>query len=310
MKESSVVSRQSSVMERPSVFERHAPLISIIVATLDRHTDLERLLASADAQRCDRYEVLVIDQGEASAETVASRHRHVRFFRSSTKGLSHSRNIGILHAVGDLLTFADDDCVLSVDYVGTLSDYAPRLSEPLVFGFANALHLEDDLPVVTTFRPGGTVGPWRCDTLCSISLVFNRLTFDRVGGFDETFGLGAPFPAGEETDLLLRLMAAGGHGVYLERLTIRHPSRARTSDLVRRYESYGFAHGALARKHARNRTFLARFGYGLTRTLGGLTLGLVRRNGLAPLYRASLRGKLRGFHLFSQPPAPTGPTSS
>lgn len=286
-------------------------LVSIVVPTLDRHAELERFLASATAQRSDRYEVLVIDQGVTSAETVAARHKHVRFFRSSAKGLSHCRNIGIRHAVGDLIAFADDDCVLAGDYLATLGSYVPLLSDPLIFGFGNAINLEDDRPIVTTFRPTpGTVGPWRCDTLCSISLVFNRTTFDRVGGFDEGFGAGAPFPAGEETDLLLRLMAVGGRGVYLDRLTIRHPSRARTPDLVRRYETYGFAHGALARKHASNRTFLARFGYGLVRTLGGLTLGLVRRDGLGSLYRASLRGKLRGFRAFSGPrPAPGEPTS-
>jgi GT2 family glycosyltransferase len=286
-------------------------MVSIIVPTIDRHAELERFLASATAQRSDRYEILVIDQGVTSAETVAARHRHVRFFRSSTSGLSHCRNIGIRHAAGDLLVFADDDCVLAGDYLATLSTYAPLLSDPLTFGFGNALNLEDDLPVVTTFNPSrATVGPWRCDTLCSISLVFNRTTFDRIGGFDERFGVGAPFPAGEETDLLLRMMAAGGRGVHLDRLTIRHPSRARTPDLVRRYETYGFAHGALARKHARNPTFLARFAYGLIRSLGGLALGLVRRDALASLYRASLRGKLRGFHAFARPHSALAETTS
>ena len=286
-------------------------LVSIIVPTIDRHAELERFLASANAQKFDRYEVLVIDQGVTSVETLTARHRHVRFFRSSIRGLSHCRNIGIRHAVGDLLVFADDDCVLAGDYLATLSTYAPLLSDPLIFGFGNALNLEDDLPLVTTFRPTrGTVGPWRCDTLCSISLVFNRTTFDRIGGFDERLGLGTPFPAGEETDLLLRIMAAGGRGVYLDRLTIRHPRRSRTPDLVRRYETYGFAHGALARKHARNPTFLARFGYGLVRTLGGLALGLARRDGLALVYRASLRGKLRGFHAFARPPSALAEPSS
>lgn len=274
-------------------------MVSIIVSTLNRHEALERFLCSADAQCFDRYEVLVIDQSETSAESLVGRHRHARYFRASPPGLSRSRNVGIRHASGDLLMFSDDDCVLAEDALTRLSEDASRLSNPLVFGFGNALNLEDDGPVVPTFRPARSVGSWRCDTLCSISLVFNRSTLHRVGGFDERFGMGAPLSAGEETDLLLRIIAAGGRGVYLERLTIRHPRRARTPDLVRRYEAFGVAHGALARKHARDRVYLARFGYGLLRTFGGLTVGLMRRNGLAPLYRASLRGKLRGFRHFA-----------
>lgn len=278
-----------------------AGMVSIIVPTLNRHDALERFLCSVDAQRFDRYEVLVIDQSETSTESLVGRHRHARYFQASPPGLSRGRNVGLRHAAGDLLMFSDDDCVLAEDALTRLSEYAPRLSDPPVFGFGNALNLEDDGPVVPTFRPVDRVGSWRCDTLCSISLVFNRSTLDRVGGFDEAFGMGAPFPAGEETDLLLRIIAAGGRGVYLDRLTIRHPRRSRTPDLASRYESFGFAQGALARKHAGNRVFLVRFGYGILRSLGGLLLSVARGSALAPLYWGALRGKARGFLAFRSP---------
>ncbi len=188
--------------------------------------------------------------------------------------------------------------MLGEDYVEILEREAPRLRSPLVFGFGNAVTLEDGRPVVPTFRPGGPAGAWRVDTFCSISLVVSRAALDRIGPFDERFGMGARFPACEETDVLLRIVEAGGRGEYLDRLTIRHPRRARTADLGPRYEAFGYAQGALARKHVRSGVFLARFAYGLVRTVGGVVLGLVRANGLAGVYRASLRGKLRGFRAF------------
>lgn len=270
-------------------------LVSFIVPTVDRSHDLERFLESADRQRLDDYEILIIDQGDPPVAGV-ERHRHVRTFQSPTRGLSHARNVGIRHAAGTLFVFADDDCVLDEGFVEALKAMAPRLADPLVFGFGNALNLEDGRPFVPTFTPGRTAASsWTCDTLCSISLVFNREAFDRVGGFDECFGLGAMYPAGEETDLLLRLFAAGGRGVYLEPLVTRHPKRSRMAGLAARYASFGVAQGALARKHAGNPVFLARFGYGLLRSVGGWAAAAVRGNDLGPVYRASLRGKLRGF---------------
>ena len=272
-------------------------LVSFIVPTLDRPAEIERFLASADRQGSGDYEILVIDQGQTPATGLA-RHRHTRVIPSSTRGLSHGRNIGIRQAAGRLVVFADDDCVLDDRFVETLDALSPRLADPLVFGFGRALNLEDGGPFVPTFRAGRpAVGPWRCDTLCSISLVFNRQTFERVGGFDERFGLGAIYPAAEETDMLLRIFAAGGRGVSLEPLTVRHPRRSRMPGLAARYETFGLAHGALARKHLGNPVYFARFSYGLLRSAAGVLTAAVQGNGLAPLFLSALKGKIRGFRL-------------
>lgn len=277
------------------------PLVSFIVPTLNRRNDLRRFLQSADAQRDDRYEVVVVDQGTDAVGDLASQHRHVRYLRSCDAGLSRNRNVGLRHASGEWLVFADDDCVLGDDYMRVFAeDVSPALDHPN-FGFGNAVSLEDGLAIVPTFRAGRSrVASWASDTLCSISLLFTRHTVQRAGGFDEAFGLGARFPAGEETDLLLRLCEAGGRGTYCRRLTVMHPKRSRSRDLVDRYEVYGYAHGALARKHLRNRVYLMRFVYGLSRTLGALVLAGGKEASLRPLYRASLGGKLRGFRAYGR----------
>ncbi len=281
-----------------------SPRVSLIVPTLDRRRQLERFLCSADAQRDDCYEILVVDQGTDAIEDLAACHRNVRYIRSSEKGLSRNRNLGLRHALGDWLVFADDDCVLAGDYLDALAEAAHGPLEYPNFGFGNAVTLEDGAPVVPTFRAGrASIGSWACDTLCSISLVFGRQAVERAGGFDEEFGLGARFPAAEETDLLLRLCEAGGRGHYCSGLTIRHPRRSKTADLAARYEAYGYAHGALARKHHGNRTYQIRFLYGLARTMAGAALGAARHDGLAALYRASLAGKLRGFRAYGMRPS-------
>ena len=277
------------------------PLVSFVVPTVDRRNELERFLRSADAQPGEHYELLVVDAGSECVEEVALRHRNVRYLRSPHRGLSRNRNLAIAHARGEWLVFADDDCVLAADYLQALTEQVVPSLDDREFAFGNAVSLEDGLPLVPTFRPARrSVGSWACDTLCSISLVLGRQTVERAGGFDEEFGLGARFPAGEETDLLLRLCEAGGRGIYCQALTVMHPRRSRTRDLVSRYEGYGYAHGALARKHVHNGPCLVRFAYGLVRAFGGMTLEACRGQGLAQLHRASLRGRLRGFRAYAE----------
>jgi len=267
------------------------PVVSFIVPTLDRPEELARFLDSVATQRRADCEVIVVDQGEASVESLARRYPGTTYLRSAERGLSRNRNLGLRSAAGSAVVFADDDCVLDGGYYAALQDGLPRLRAASAFGYGEVVTLEDGSPFVPTFRPH----TWYLDSLCSVGLVFPREILDRAGGFDERFGVGAPCPAGEETDLLLRLVAAGVTGLYIRDLRVRHPRRARSPELVSRYRRFGYGHGALARKHVGNRLFLVRFCYGLARTLAGLALtGLLRRPA-APLYRASVAGKLHGF---------------
>ena len=277
--------------------EKHStPLVSFIVPTLNRPVELERFLQSSLMQMRQDFEVLVIDQSYERVQEFAAQYPRVRYFYSERKGLAANRNVGIQNAYGELLIFADDDCVLPDDYVEKLSSYAPQLSDKLLFGFGNVLNLEDGQPFVPTFRPPSKpVSAWNCDTLCSVSLVFSRRCFEIVGLFDDEFGVGAHYPAGEELELLLRMLKKDISGVYLSKLVIFHPKRSREAHLTERYEKYGFGQGAVARKHLGNVVYFVRFLYSLSRPLGGLVLSLLRRNGLAQLYASSLRGKVQGF---------------
>jgi len=277
--------------------EQHSDmLVSFIVPTLDRPVELGCFLQSTFVQTRHDFEVLVLDQGNERVQDIALMYPRVKYFHSERKGLAVNRNLGIRQAHGELLVFADDDCVLPDDYVEKLSRHLPQLSDRLLFGFGNVLNLEDGQPFVPTFKPPRKpVSAWNCDTLCSVGLVFHRRSFEIAGLFDEEFGVGARYPAGEELELLLRLLSKGISGIYLPDLVILHPRRSREAALVERYEKYGFGQGAVARKHLNNRLYFARYLYGLARPLGGLTLALLRRNGLAKLYARTLRGKVRGF---------------
>ncbi len=281
-----------------------APLLSFLLPTVGaaRRAHLLRLFASADQQTRPDFEFIVVDQGEPRLDTLLSMPPYVRYVFSEQRGLSLNRNRALALAQGELIALADDDCLLPANYVESVARNASRLQGQFAFALGRVLAPGDGQPVIATFgtglRPGRAVSAWSLDTTISCGIIIRRAGLEQIGGFDEAFGLGAPYPAAEETDMLLRLLAQGFRGRYLPEIVIYHPRHTVSASESARYTSYGYAAGALARKHWASRRaglFRLRFGYSLARSLGGAALAAARRNGLAHLYWQHLRAKMRGF---------------
>ena len=77
------------------------PRVSLVVATLGRVAALDVLLASLAAQAGPSFEVVVVEQnGDGRLDAVLARHgaaMPIRHLRSPTRGVSHIRNLGLLH---------------------------------------------------------------------------------------------------------------------------------------------------------------------------------------------------------------------
>src|SRR5690606_18493353 len=121
----------------------------------------------------------------------------------------------------------------------------------------------------------------------SFTFFLRRALVEAVGGFDEGLGAGSPGPfgAGEESDLVLRLLAAGARIDYDPAIVVHHdePRSAADDAFVAKMERYGAGQGLLWRRH---RASPVSVGYLLGRKAGG---ALVRRvRGDAVLSRADV----------------------
>lgn len=101
------------------------PRFSLILATVGRTAELDRLFDSLAAQTCQDFEVILIDQNvDGRLLTRIDRARllglnvHVR--QLSHPNLAAARNLGMELAQGDWVGFPDDDCWYEPDALSNL----------------------------------------------------------------------------------------------------------------------------------------------------------------------------------------------
>ncbi len=275
-------------------------MFSLVVCTVDRFDQLERLFHSLVGQQHRNFEVILVDQNvDGRLDELVARFssefliRHIR----SPKGLSRARNNGIAVAKGDYVCFPDDDCWYEADTLVTAE--ALLIAHPeLAIVTGRTLDAEG----ITSVSPTGDVQleltRWNYLKCGNSNGIFVRGTaLAEIGGFDENLGVGSesPFQSGEEADFLLRALAVGKRVRFFPNLIVHH-DRVTTdygSKQVERARKYGRGFGALIRKQAFPLPYVA---YRLFRPIVGWLLALISLKRDAARYkRAWLLGILEGY---------------
>jgi glycosyltransferase involved in cell wall biosynthesis len=202
-----------------------SPLVSVVVSTHNRPRRLARLLAALRDQTvdCDRFEVVVVDNG-SGPETALILEREkargdlpLRTLRvATTLGPAGGRNLGWQQAAAPLIAFTDDDCQPSSQWLEALLAAAAADTTAVLQGPTRPApdELDRDGLLSHTVRIEH-LGP-QYET-CNIA--YPRPVLEALGGFDERFGLQ---PAGEDTDLAWRAIAAGHETVFVPAAVVHH----------------------------------------------------------------------------------------
>ena len=247
----------------------------LVVATIGRVKELERLLASLERQTHRDFRVLVVDQNEDErVERVLSAHPSLHAERLwSPPGLSRARNVALPHVRAEVIAFPDDDCVYP-------DDLLERVAALLATGLDGVAGRE---PWWTTSAATLTrENLW--NRAISFTIFLRRDVVDRVGRFDEALGL--PASSGEEIDYLIRALDAGAHIEYDPTIVVDHPSKP--IDLTAVGARDGASIGRILRKHRYRPRVVARM---LVRPAAGVLLDPRR----ARFHLATLGGRLRGY---------------
>ncbi len=258
--------------------------ISLILATVGRTEEVARCLRALSEQTDRNFEVLLVDQNpddrllpiieEARKHGVPLRYQHM-----TPPSLSRARNTAIDQADGEIIGFVDDDCWYEPETVAHVR--AAFDTQPGADGVVTCWVEQSEARGIVPKQEGALeLAAWRRfrgGDASSITLFFKRSLFVRLGGFDERFGVGHWFGAGEETDFLLRALTA-------DAIIVRYP-RARVHHHFSVESKGNFWEGCQsARKRAR--------GTGGLYAKHRLGAWVVLRGGVAPVFSPLAKGKI------------------
>ena len=203
------------------------PMISLILATIQRTGEVENFLCKLMEQPYKEFEMILVDQNldDRLIPIINIYKDQIPLIHViSQPGLSKARNIGLPFVKGELVAFPDDDCW-----------YPTNLLSDIILNFIH--HPEWDGITVTASSGKNETSIWKWDQVpgrctvtnvwkrgMSITCFLRRRVIDTIGLFDEELGLGSltPWQSGEETDYLIRTIRAGFHIQYLPNLSVYH----------------------------------------------------------------------------------------
>jgi GT2 family glycosyltransferase len=198
------------------------------------------LLTPADAD----IQLFVIDQSDGAETEQALRSLtdpRFTYVRTAARGKGAALNQGLGLAQDDIVVCTDDDCEAPPDWVAAMGREL-RAAPDATIVFCNVVAGPFDpragyVPVFvrSTDRVLSSLADAGRGLGLGAGMALRRDAVLALGGFDETFGPGARFGSGDDWDIALRALIAGGHVVEVSRLSIVH---------------YGFRTFAEGRYHA------------------------------------------------------------
>jgi GT2 family glycosyltransferase len=272
------------------------PSFDLVVATVDREHEVDRLLSSLDAQSHRGFRVILVDQNDDDRlERVLAAHPALESVRvRSERGLSRARNAGLEHVTAEVVAFPDDDCVYATDL---LERVGARLAGDALDGLSGRV-VDAEGRSSPSWKPDPALlepdNLW--NRVNSTAIFLRRRIVEEVGPFDERLGLGCgePWSSGEEIDYAIRAVRSGARIAYDPGLTVTHAARP---PAAREEREIAFRDGAsvgyILRKHRYPWRVVSRM---LVRPAGGVLASLVRlRRDRARIHAATLRGRIVGL---------------
>jgi glycosyltransferase involved in cell wall biosynthesis len=169
------------------------PLISVIIPARNEAKLLPKCLSSLAHQRTNvSYEVIVVDTNSEDDTPVIARSFGAHIVNEPRKGKVYAFRTGADAATGDILCFAEADCILPANWIQTITDYLER--HPDVVAVSGTYTFHSSTPFYNLLAPivhglaqliyyllYGTF------SLRGSNFAIRKSAYDAVGGFPDNY---------------------------------------------------------------------------------------------------------------------------
>lgn len=230
------------------------PRVSVAIATCGRPDALRICLDAIASQSRAPDQIIVVDQHPLSQtrDVIRESGLRIEYFEQERIGVSASRNLALSFATGAIFATTDDDCFPDAGWLQALVDgfnspaapdavtgpILPPPGDPPAGMCALSLRPSRETRLFAT-----RVDPWLVGS--GGNFAARTDVFRKLGGWHELLGSGAPGMAGEDIEIIDRLLAAGCSILYSGDAVIHHAWQTKQRRRATRW-SYGYGIGALS----------------------------------------------------------------
>ena len=222
--------------------------ITVVVCTRNRANSLKRTIRSILNNTFSDYELVVVDQSNNNdSELLISDLKDPRivYVKSQSIGLSRSRNDGILQSRTEIITFTDDDCICSEDWLAEI--YQEFDSDEKLTGLYGktlpygdnikgllcdcVIDSDNELIVEKPIIPYNVLGHGN-------NMSFRKKAFVDNGLYLVNLGAGTSMKGGEDTEFLYRLLRKNYRLKYSPRPVVYHDKWLTAHDFIKQEANY------------------------------------------------------------------------
>jgi glycosyltransferase involved in cell wall biosynthesis len=230
-----------------------APRVSIVLPIYNSAKEVGATLAELEGQSFADREIILVDDGSTDdtvmvANSLSAARKDILVVKTNHGGASHARNVGIQKSRGQIVFFAESDCVYDKVYLQKAVDALDSQPEagavcltggPLIKRYTLATESIDiENKVQHRLLDQGKIKPF-------YAWVYRREVLLALGGFDEKLF------QGEDKDLFARLQRANYKVAWVPGINWRHIRDQTTFQLSKKWFSRGRSRILYSIKHRR-----------------------------------------------------------
>lgn len=270
---------------------------SLVLATIGRKNEVQEFLDSLQKSNypLQKIEVIIVDQNKDDflQEIIKKYTEKIKiiYIKSTEKGLSKNRNIGLKFASNEIIGFPDDDCKYFFETLLNVSKSFEIDSE--IDGIIGRIVDEDGNDCIRKWcKKRLKVTKKNFYTKASSITIFEKNK--NILEFDEELGAGAKYGSSEDVDFLYRALRLGRKINYNPEIIVYHPKPNNTFTKEKAY-SYGVGHGVFIKKNLDLNT-LKIFIQGLILVILKIIVSILTCDiGKVMVWYFSLRGRIKGI---------------